>query len=123
MTKYELVFILKADQPDSEMEARVEKAAAIIASHEGEITKRDHWGMRRLAYEIDHETSGNYMLLKFRSQGGAVAELDRTFRLDDLCLRHLVVRDDEWQERNRAAMAKRRAKKSDNQSSAAADES
>ncbi len=109
MPKYELVFILKANQPEAELDARVEKAASIIANHQGEITKRDHWGTRRLAYEIDHETQGNYMLLKFQSAGTAVTELDRTFRLDDMCLRHLIVRDEEWEERNRVAIAKRRS--------------
>jgi len=106
--KYELVFILRADQPESEMESRVQRTAAIIAKHQGEITSQDHWGVRRLAYEIDHHDKGNYMLMKFRSEGSALSELDRAFRLDDMVLRHLIVKDEEWQERNRAAQAKRR---------------
>jgi len=108
--KYELVFILKADLPETELESRVERAAAIIAEHGGEVTLRDHWGVRRLAYEIEKQTKGNYMFMKFRSKGTVVAELDKFFRLDDMILRHLVVRDEEWQARNRAAQAKRRAK-------------
>ncbi|MFH1842696.1 MAG: 30S ribosomal protein S6 [bacterium] len=111
MVKYELVFILKADLPESELEAHVEKASAIIAEHKGEVTLRDHWGVRRLAYEIEDETKGNYMFMKFRSEGTVVKALDREFRLDDLVLRHLIVRDEEWAERNRAARAKQRAKK------------
>jgi small subunit ribosomal protein S6 len=108
--KYELVFILRADLPEGEMESRVERTKGILANHQGEITKQDHWGVRRLAYEIQHETKGNYMLLKFHSSGDALTEIDRSFRQDDLCLRHLIVRDEEWEERNRAAMAKQRAK-------------
>jgi len=111
VVKYELVFILKADQPDSELEARVDKASAIIAEHKGEVTLRDHWGVRRLAYEIEDEAKGDYMFMKFRAEGTVVKVLDREFRLDDLVLRHLVVRDEEWAERNRAARAKQRAKK------------
>ena len=109
MKKYELIFILKADQPESEMESRVAKVKEILTDHEGEITQENHWGVRRLAYEIQHETRGNYMFLKFKSQGEAVAALDRQFRLDDQVLRHLIVVDDEWEERNRAARAKRQA--------------
>ena len=37
MKKYELIFILKADQPESEMEARVAKVKEILAGHEGVI--------------------------------------------------------------------------------------
>jgi small subunit ribosomal protein S6 len=106
--KYELTFILKADQPEAEMEARVQRVKEILADHEGEVTLENHWGVRRLAYEIEHETKGNYMFLKFRSRGTAVADLDKFLRLDDQVLRHLVVVDEEWEERNRVAMAKRR---------------
>ena len=107
MKKYELIFILQADQPESEMEARVQRVRDILADHEGEITQENHWGVRRLAYEIEHENKGNYMFLKFRSQGTAVEELDRFLRLDDKVLRHLIVIDEEWEERNRRARAKR----------------
>jgi len=106
--KYELIFILQADQAESEMESRVQRVRDIIAQHEGEITQENHWGVRRLAYEIEHENKGNYMFLKFRSQGTAVEDLDRFLRQDDKVLRHLVVVDDEWEERNRKARAKRK---------------
>jgi small subunit ribosomal protein S6 len=106
--KYELIFILKAELPDTEMTARVERVKEILSQHEGEITQENHWGVRRLAYEIQYESRGNYMFLKFKSKGTAVAELDRFLRLDDQVLRHLIVVDEEWEERNRVSMAKRR---------------
>ena len=108
MKKYELIFILKADQPEAEMAARVGRVREILGSHNGEITQENHWGVRRLAYEIQYETRGNYMFLRFKSEGTAVADLDRFLRLDDQVLRHLIVVDEEWDDRNRAAMAKRR---------------
>jgi small subunit ribosomal protein S6 len=91
------------------METRVAKTKDILAGHEGEITQENHWGIRRLAYEIEHENKGNYMFLKFKSNGEAIAELDKQFRLDDQVLRHLIVVDEEWDERNRVARAKRKA--------------
>lgn len=108
MKKYELIFILKAELPETEMSVRVDRVKQILSQHEGEITQENHWGVRRLAYEIQYETRGNYMFLKFKSHGDAVADLDRFLRLDDQVLRHLIVVDEEWDERNRVAMAKRR---------------
>ena len=116
--KYELIFILRADQPETGMEARVQRVKEILAQHDGEVTQENHWGVRRLAYEIDDENKGNYMFLKYRSEGTAGVELDKFLRLDDQVLRHLIVVDDEWDERNRVAMAKRRRK--DNGEGAAA---
>lgn len=121
MTKYEFVFILKTEKAESDWQSRIDRAQAIIASHGGEVTSVDHWGVRRLAYEIDDCTMGDYTLVKFQAKGTVVIELDRAFRLDDLCLRHLVVRDEEWAERNRAAMAKRRVQQEE-QGAASADE-
>ncbi|MCP4292474.1 MAG: 30S ribosomal protein S6 [bacterium] len=108
MKKYELIFILRADQPEEQMAARVERVKTIVSAHDGQITQENHWGVRRLAYEIEYENKGNYMFLRFKSHGDAVAELDKFLRLDDKVLRHLVVVDEEWEERNRVAMAKRR---------------
>ena len=110
MKKYELIFILKADQPEEQMAARVERVSTILADHDGQITQENHWGVRRLAYEIEYENKGNYMFLRFRSQGTVCTELDKFLRLDDQVLRHLVLVDDEWDERNRVAIAKRRQK-------------
>jgi len=108
MNKYEMIFVLQADEPETEMESRVEKVKTVIGEHAGEIVERNHWGVRQLAYEIQHETRGNYMHLRFRSEGDAVAVLDNEFRLDHKVLRHLIVVDEEWKERNEASRAKRR---------------
>jgi small subunit ribosomal protein S6 len=104
--KYELVYALRTDRPDAELQARAEKAASIIVEHKGEITERSHWGVRRLAFEIDHQAQGDYMFFKFRAEGTVVADLDRFLRQDDACLRHMVVVDGEWHERNRANQAR-----------------
>ena len=111
MKKYELIFILKADQPESEMAGRVERVKEILSGSQGQVIQENHWGVRRLAYEIEKETKGNYMFLKFQSEGAAIQELDKFLRLDDQVLRHLIVVDEEWEERNRQAQAKRRQSK------------
>lgn len=108
MNKYEMIFVLQADEPESEMETRVEKVQKVVADHDGQITERNHWGVRHLAYEIQHETRGNYMHLLFQSRGDAIAILDTEFRLDDKVLRHLIVVDEEWKARNEANRARRR---------------
>jgi len=106
--KYEMIFVLQADEPESELEARVAKVESIVTGDGGEMTERNHWGVRQLAYEIQHQTRGNYMHLMFKSATEAIAKLDNEFRLDHKVLRHLIVVDEEWKERNAASMAKRR---------------
>lgn len=108
MKKYEIVYVLQADEPESEMEAHVRKIEDLVKADGGEITERNHWGVRQLAYEIQHETRGNYMHLRFTAAGDAIAKMDTEFRLDHKILRHLIVVDEMWKERNEANQAKRR---------------
>jgi small subunit ribosomal protein S6 len=103
-----MIFVLQADEPESELEARVAKVESIVTGEGGEMTERNHWGVRQLAYEIQHQTRGNYMHLMFKSATDAIAKLDNEFRLDHKVLRHLIVVDEEWKERNAASMARRR---------------
>lgn len=103
-----MIFVLQADEPETELEARVAKVESTIAVEGGEIAERNHWGVRQLAYEIQHETRGNYMHLRFTAGGDAIDKLDNDFRLDHKILRHLVVVDEEWKERNEASRARRR---------------
>ena len=103
-----MIFVLQADEPESELEARVTKVESIVTAAGGEMTQRNHWGVRQLAYEIQHQTRGNYMHLMFKSVTEVIAKLDNEFRLDHKVLRHIIVIDDEWKERNEASMARRR---------------
>lgn len=108
MPKYELIFVLRADQPEAEVQSRVEKVTALVTQAGGQIILAEHWGLRRLAYMIDHQTQGDYMFVRYAAPGGVNAELDRLFRQDDLCLRHMIVVDEDWRERNRVSQAKAR---------------
>jgi small subunit ribosomal protein S6 len=108
LKKYEIVFVLQADEPELELEARVAKVQALAEKNGGAITERNHWGVRQLAYQIQHETRGNYMHLRFRCGGDAIAPMDTEFRLDHKILRHLIVVDEEWKERNEVSMAEKR---------------
>jgi small subunit ribosomal protein S6 len=57
----------------------------------GEITATDHWGLRQLAYEIDRQTSGYYVVEHFRAPSEALPEFERALKLDGEVLRYLVV--------------------------------
>ena len=64
------------------------------------------WGRRRLAYQIGRHREGHYVVLLFSSEGELVKELDRRLKVNDLIIRHLIVRVDE--EFQKAARAKQR---------------
>ncbi len=106
MRKYECVMVLHPGVSEADTEAILDRFRATVAKHEGEVTQHDHWGRRELAYPIEKQTNGDYHLLQFTANNTFVIEADRDLRLDEHVLRHLIVQDEEWAERNRAHQAK-----------------
>jgi len=105
--KYECILVLRSGLSETESSAVLERFEKTVEQHGGEIQLKEPWGTRKLAYEIQKQTSGDYTLYHFTADNTLVVEADRDFRLEDKVLRHLIVVDEEWEERNRAALAKR----------------
>ena len=63
-----------------------------IAEAPGKIDNVDEWGKRKLAYEINGLTDGDYTLVNFHADPQNVAELDRVLRINDAVVRHMIVK-------------------------------
>ena len=107
---YEIVFIVDPGADDAEVMKLSEAVQKIITDQGGTITKIDMWGRRQLAYEINHQKEGSYVLLEVEGSGAEIAELERRMRVNDRILRYMTVRVD--LDRRRAQKFKdRRARK------------
>lgn len=91
MTKYEAVIIFSVKNGEEAAEALSEKFKALIEAN-GTVESIDVWGKRRLAYPIDDETEGSYVLYNFESGVDFPAELDRVTGITDGVLRSLVTK-------------------------------
>lgn len=94
MRNYEILFILRPDMTEEEVEASREKIKSIITDNGGEVTKVDNMGKRRLAYEIRDYREGIYTVVYFTADETMVKELDRVVRITEDIIRHLIVRND-----------------------------
>lgn len=109
---YEIVFIINPDAEDAEVMRLTEAAQKIITDQGGNIVKTEMMGKRRLAYEINHQRDGIYVLLEVEGSGREIAEFERRMRVNDRVLRYMTVRVDEY--RRRAQKLKdRRARKAE----------
>jgi len=107
---YEIVFIVNPDADDAEVMRLTEAIQKIITDQGGIVTKTEMMGRRQLAYEINHQRDGVYVLLEVEGSGAEIAELERRMRVNDRVLRYITVRVDE--DRRRAEKLKdRRARK------------
>jgi small subunit ribosomal protein S6 len=95
MRNYEAMIILQADYEEEARNALVEKLQGLIVKTGGEVTDVNHWGTRKLAYEINDLRDGYYLLIKFTGEGTGIGELERNLKITDGVLRFLVIREGE----------------------------
>ncbi len=92
MRDYEVVYIFKSTLTTEEIEGRLEAYHAKILGADGsEITAVEHWGKRQLAYPIDRNDNGYYVVTQFTAPPTVLPDYERVLTLDDDLLRHLVV--------------------------------
>ncbi|HSH61082.1 MAG TPA: 30S ribosomal protein S6 [Acidimicrobiales bacterium] len=92
MRPYEVMFILDAGLEEDAIQAVVDRATDLISKDGGSANRVDHWGRRRLAYEIEHRSEGYYVLIEATAEPAVVTELDRMLSLSDEVMRHKVIR-------------------------------
>ncbi|MCI2050819.1 MAG: 30S ribosomal protein S6 [Atopobiaceae bacterium] len=90
MKAYELLFFV---DPASNEEVRagvMKRIDVAITENGGQVDSVDDWGKRKLAYEIDGLTEGDYTLINFHANAADIAELDRVLRINDAVKRHMI---------------------------------
>lgn len=95
MRKYEMVLILDSSLEEDAIETELSKISAIIEKDGGSILETAKWGVKKLAYLIDHKESGNYIILNFTCDDAAITEIDRVNKINDKVIRHMIVKDKE----------------------------
>lgn len=90
--QYEVMVVLDPKLDESQIQQAVDRYVGIITDRGGETAKVDHWGRRRLAYEIDHVNEGYYVVAGFTADPSTVNELDRVLKLADEAMRHKIIR-------------------------------
>jgi small subunit ribosomal protein S6 len=93
--EYELVFVVRPDVADEDLEVIKDRTTRIIEEREGKMLDVEDWGKRRLAYDIRKYSKGHYFLFRYLGGTDAVNEIERTFRIDDSVLRFLHIKEDD----------------------------
>ena len=91
---YESVVVFSTKLGDDAIAQLIEKFKALIEKH-ATLESVDEWGKRRLAYLINKESEGYYVLFNFKSTAEFPTELDRRYKITDGVLRSLIVKKDE----------------------------
>lgn len=99
MKAYEFLFILKPTLTAEELEVGVETVLNYITNNGGEIAKTDEMGMRKLAYPINKNSRGYYVVVYFKAPTKAISEIERLARFNEDLLRFLTIKYESKKER------------------------
>lgn len=105
MNHYETVFILNPVLSDEQIKETVKKYEDLLVSRGAKMISKEDWGLKKLAYPIQHKKSGFYHLFEFTVEGDAINKMEVEFRRDERIMRFLTVKLDKhaiaWAEKRR----------------------
>lgn len=91
MSTYETIFVLDPTLDDHGVQKEIEKVEELITSRKGRVAKTEKWGLKKFAYPIRKKVQGFYTLIYFEGEGDIPSELERSYKLNESCLRYLTV--------------------------------
>lgn len=91
MKKYEAMYIIRPNVDEEGRKAVIEEINEVFTKNASTVTEVKEWGLRELAYEIDGETKGYYVLLNVEATTEAVKEFERKANIEEKIIRHIVV--------------------------------
>src|SRR6185369_8728665 len=95
MRNYEIMFIVNPNAPEEEIDKINGQIENVVTSGGGKIEKIEKMGKRRLAYEVDRQREGHYVLFVISANGDIIKECERRLRVMDAVIKYLTVRTDE----------------------------
>src|SRR3954447_8691820 len=92
---YEVMYIVKPDTDGEKIEKLNEAVGKLIEKEGGEVVRMDDIGIKPLAYPIQKNYEGHYVLFEIQGSGQEILELERRMRVNDMIMRYITVRVDE----------------------------
>jgi small subunit ribosomal protein S6 len=98
-TQYEIALILDLHVKEDKLDEKVNGIGSLILENEGEVTKVEKWGKRKLGYRIKsriegYSYEGYYAFIKFVGEPKVVLALKKVCKLDEAVLRHLIIKEE-----------------------------
>ncbi len=95
MRKYEVMYILRSNLEQEAIKKEVENIKKIFTDNASSVLECKEWGLRELAYEIEHMRKGYYVWMLVEATPKAVEEFNRIVGYSETVIRHIVVKDGE----------------------------
>ena len=105
---FDTIVIFDSTLDEAGIDQKIHKIEGVIKNNEGEITKTEKWGKRKLAYEVKKKNEGYYVYFFHNSAPTVVEQLETLFRFDENVLKSLTIQVDQV---NRSRFGRKKNKK------------
>ncbi len=92
---YETFYLVHPDTSEEDRQALSEKYQKIITDRGGQIVSVDPWPLQKLAYRVQKQTQGYYVLMEYGATPDAISELIRNLRLDEVVMKFITLKKDD----------------------------
>lgn len=92
MAFYENVFITRQDASAAQVDSLRQTFTDLLQEKGGKVTKHEYWGLRTLAYRMEKNRKGHYVLMNIDAPADAIQELERRMRFSEDVVRYLTVK-------------------------------
>jgi small subunit ribosomal protein S6 len=96
---YEIMFIVRPDVEEADLDKLIEGFQKNVTDGGGEIRSTEKMGRRRLAYTVRKFNDGFYVLLTIAAEGKLITEIERRLRVSEPVIKFITVRMDEEEKR------------------------
>jgi small subunit ribosomal protein S6 len=92
MNEYELIYIVTPRRAPAEVEQVTAWLAAQVTGGGGEVLSSRTWGRRRMAYPINHNLDGTYVIARLRMPAATAVALEKSLHIQEDVIRHMLIR-------------------------------
>ena len=92
MPLYESVIVTRQDITKTQVEKLAQQFCKLIEDQGGNIKRTEYWGLKGLAYEINKNKKGHYMMLILDTKANTIAEYERKLSIDEDVIRFVTMK-------------------------------
>jgi len=92
MAFYESIFIARQELTETDIDKTISNFKEILEKNKSKLVDIESWGLRNLAYRIEKNKKGHYIVLKIDGDGKAISELERNMRINENIIRYLSIK-------------------------------
>lgn len=92
MRRYETVIIADPELSEAQLKDLFEKFKNLITRFHGNLIKIENWGLKNMAFEVNHKRSGHYVIFEYCGNPDIVEKIEHNIKIDDRIIRFLTIK-------------------------------